>query len=54
MTARGIMLACSGSGLLAGLLLGAWVYGPGGWRSVAIVCGVTITSTALQLWRDSR
>lgn len=47
MTARSIMLACTGS-LLAGLLLGAWVHGNGGWRSVAIA------STALQLWRDSR
>lgn len=53
MTARSIMLACTGS-LLAGLLLGAWVHGNGGWRSVAIICGVTIASTGLQLWRDSR
>ena len=51
--ARFVILVGTGS-LLAGLLLGAWMYAGGGWRSVAIICGVTIASTALQLWRDTR
>ena len=53
MTARGVMLVSTGT-MIVGLLLGAWMYAGGGWRSVAIICGVTIASTALQLWRDSR